>query len=772
MGNIDFCLVVGNMGKVSEKHKEIERFVDQLKIPNAYSNSTASQINQQDNQPLKQCSETLVMVNHSPIQKQENIEKNQQMNNDKKSDITTNVTEKYRLIALETSDLIAFTTFDANPVYTFISPSHKKILGYDEKDMLGKSGLDFIHEDDIQSLVEILLTYLEVKINNSFTSDMLSNAKNIDFRIRDKAGQWHYLRSTVNIVKNELLFISKDISEHKKAQEALAESERRYRTLYSNLRDGFAAIDLSGKIAEWNPAFVSMLGYSTDEIIQLTYEDITPVKWHDFERRILDEQVKKRGYSDLYEKEYIHKDGTIFPIELQTYAIYDNHNQLCGFWAFIRDITIRKKMDSEQKENQERIKAIVLNAPIGIAVSDRSRHFISANDAFCKILGYTENELQKMTFRDITHIDDLKESNNKIDDLNSGKISYFTQEKRYVKKDKSVIIGKVTVSAMRNQEDSPCLYIAELEDITDPKRMDEALKKSEEKFVKAFRSSPVAIAVTRISDGRFLEVNKSLEKLIGYTRDELLSNTTIGLNIWADTIDRKNLFEELAKIGSVYDHEYRFRSKNGNVILTRYSGEVIDFSGEQCVLSVLIDITEYKKAHELLQESEEKYRSIVENTQDIIMLTSPDSRVGYISPACFTVLGHQPDDLIGKIPEIFYPDDIEKVKTALSKALQGTSGANLEYRIVTKNKAVRWVSHSWSPIFSENHKLRYVVSIIRDITNTKDTEQNLKIKIEELEKYKSVTVNREVKMVELKNEINELLKQLNQKPKYPSIEVI
>ncbi len=765
--NIDLQLVVLTMDKESDKHNEIEHFVDQLKIHVAYSNTSELQTTQQKNQPLNQCSETLLEKNGSPILEKENINEKQHMNDEEKSNITTDVTEKYRLIALKTSDLIAFTTFDINPVYTFISPSHQKILGYDEKDLLGKSGLDFIHEDDIQNLVEILLTYIEAKINNTLTSDMVSDSKKIDFRIRDKTNQWHYLHSTVNIVKNELLFISKDITEQKKAQDALAESERKYRTLYSNLRDGFAAIDITGKITESNTAFVSMLGYSTNEVKQLTYEDITPVKWHDFERKILDDQVKKRGYSDLYEKEYIRKDGTIFPIELQTYAIHDDQNQLCGFWAFIRDITIRKKMDSEQKENQDRIKAIVDNAPIGIAVSDRSRHFISANDAFCKTLGYSENELQKMTFRDITYIDDLDESNKKIDDLSAGKISYFIQEKRYVKKDKSVIIGKVTVSTMRNQEGAPCLYIAELEDITDRRRMDVALKKSEEKFVKAFRSSPVAIAMTRISDGRFFEVNKSLEKLIGFTRDELLSNTTIGLNIWVDSIDRKNLFEELAKTGSVYDHDYRFRSKNGNVILTRYSGEVIDISGEQCVLSVLIDITENKIAHELLRVSEEKYRSIVENTQDIIMLTNPDGCVGYISPACFTIIGHQPDDLVGKIPDIYYPEDVEKVKSALSKALQGTSGTNLEYRIVTKNKSVRWVSHSWSPILSENHELRYVVSIIRDITDTKNTEQNLKMKIEELEKYKIVTVNREIKMVQLKQEINELRKQLNLDPKYP-----
>jgi PAS domain S-box-containing protein len=755
------------MNKESEKLKDIENTVDHLRVRNVVTSCPVQHTQHQSKQPPSEYSKTLIKIRSDS---NEDYEKDsliiQNMNNENKSDLTTDLTEKYRLIALNTSDLIAFTTFDVNPTFTFVSPSHKKILGYTESDLLGQPGLDFIHGDDREQLMEILLTYIDSKINNALTSEMLTSAQDIDFRFRDKSGQWHFLRSTVDIVKNELLFISKDITEHKKAQEALVESERKYRSLYDNLRDGFAAVDLNGKITECNAAFIEMLGYSITELRELTYEDITPVKWHDFESRILNEQVKKRGYSELYEKEYKQKNGTIFPIELQTYAIIDNQNCICGFWAFVRDISIRKKMDSEQRESQERIKAIVMNAPIGIATCGNNKYFINANNAFCKILGYTENELQKMTFKDITHIDDINESNKNIHDLSIGKISSFTQEKCYIKKDKNVIVGKVIVSAIRDQEGNPSLYVAELEDITERKRMDEALKKSEEKFMKAFKSSPVAIAITRISDGRFLEVNKSVEKLIGYTRDELISHTTIGLNIWVDGNDRKNLFEELGKTGSVYDHEYHFLSKSGNVIITRYSGEVIDFSGELCVLSVLIDITDYKKADDLLRESEEKYRSIVENTQDIIMLTNPDGRVSYISPACFTFLGYQPDEIIGKISEIFYADDVEIVHSALSKALQGISGTNLEYRILTKKGELRWVSHSWSSIINENHELRCVVSIVRDITDIKLAEQNLKVKIEELEKYKSITVNREIKMVELKKEINELCKQLNQKPKY------
>jgi PAS domain S-box-containing protein len=123
------------------------------------------------------------------------------------------------------------------------------------------------------------------------------------------------------------------------------------------------------------------------------------------------------------------------------------------------------------------------------------------------------------------------------------------------------------------------------------------------------------------------------------------------------------------------------------------------------------------------------------------------------------VIGYEPNDLIGKIPQIFYPDDLQKVQNAFSHALEGKSGSNLEYRIITKNGEVRWVSHSWSPILSANNQLKYIVSIIHNISESKLIEQKLKLKIDELERYKNITVNREIKMIELKKE-NKTLKNM------------
>ena len=143
---------------------------------------------------------------------------------------------------------------------------------------------------------------------------------------------------------------------------------------------------------------------------------------------------------------------------------------------------------------------------------------------------------------------------------------------------------------------------------------------------------------------------------------------------------------------------------------------------------------EHKRMEEALRKSEEKYKNIVENIHEVIMLTQPDGIISYLSPACKEVLGHDPEDLMGKQPWIIHPDDLELVKEIHYRALKGESGSNLEYRIRTKNGVVKWVSHSWKAIL-HNSKLQTLVSAVRDITERKRAEEELK---QSEEKYRNL----------------------------------
>jgi PAS domain S-box-containing protein len=127
-------------------------------------------------------------------------------------------------------------------------------------------------------------------------------------------------------------------------------SEREYRELNAGLRDGLVNLDLERNILSCNPAFEAMVGYSLKELQRIKLRNLTPEKWHAMENRALDEQVLTRGYSDLYQKEYIRKDGVTFPVEMSVYLTRDERGNPAGFWGFVRDITDRLQAEQEREQ--------------------------------------------------------------------------------------------------------------------------------------------------------------------------------------------------------------------------------------------------------------------------------------------------------------------------------------------------------------------------------------------------------------------------------------
>lgn len=160
------------------------------------------------------------------------------------------------------------------------------------------------------------------------------------------------------------LMVKRSISYQTK--KALLESQENYRRLHESITDAYAMVDMHGNIIEFNPAFQKMLGYKKEELLKLNLKDITPEKWHAFEAEIIQEQVLKESSSTVYQKEYIHKSGRIFPIELKTYLLKDEYDKNKAMWAIIRDITERKQFEKElinakeKAEENDKLKSIFL----------------------------------------------------------------------------------------------------------------------------------------------------------------------------------------------------------------------------------------------------------------------------------------------------------------------------------------------------------------------------------------------------------------------------
>ncbi len=146
-----------------------------------------------------------------------------------------------------------------------------------------------------------------------------------------------------------------DVTDRKRPEHAIMESEKRYRQLYETSRDGYVMVDMNGHIREFNHTFQDMLGYKSPEIKTLNCWDITPPHWHSEEKKILEEQVLALGYSELYEKEFIRKDATLVPVELRTYLLHDHSGNAAGMWSFVRDISKNKEEEIKREALRKEI---------------------------------------------------------------------------------------------------------------------------------------------------------------------------------------------------------------------------------------------------------------------------------------------------------------------------------------------------------------------------------------------------------------------------------
>ncbi|HPH94700.1 MAG TPA: PAS domain S-box protein [Anaerolineaceae bacterium] len=151
-----------------------------------------------------------------------------------------------------------------------------------------------------------------------------------------------------------------------RAELELQRSDTRYQVLYRGMMDGFVQVNMEGKILASNQAFQEMLGYRGDELTRLTYMDLTPRKWHDMEERITREQIIPRGYSELYAKEYICKNGVILPAELRVYLNRDENGQPSSMWAAVRDISERDRATRALAESEERFRVLFEESPIAL----------------------------------------------------------------------------------------------------------------------------------------------------------------------------------------------------------------------------------------------------------------------------------------------------------------------------------------------------------------------------------------------------------------------
>jgi diguanylate cyclase (GGDEF)-like protein/PAS domain S-box-containing protein len=298
-----------------------------------------------------------------------------------------------------------------------------------------------------------------------------------------------------------------------------------------------------------------------------------------------------------------------------------------------------------------------------------------------------------------------------------------------------------------------------LTDFTPPASPDEELRRSEERFAAIFRASPVAIIIRSLVDGRFLDANDRFLEMTGYAREEVIGRTPSEVGVWVgSSVDDPNHVAGLVRShGTVRNHEGTFRTKSGDLRHVLLSLERIELEGQVCLLGFGYDVTERKAAEVALRTSEERFRALVQNVNDIITILDADGVISYESPAVERVLGYTPEELIGVDPfTLIHPDDVAEVRDLFEEALR-RPGVNIpaEFRFKDKSGSWRRLEVTGTNLLGDPSVAGIVVNS-RDVTERKEAAEALRAS-EQRARELAAAAGRQAQELELLDQVRSAL---------------
>jgi len=666
---------------------------------------------------------------------------------------------RYRAIVEDQTELIC--RFDPDSTLTFVNEAYCRFFNKRREDLLGFSFMPLIPPEDRK------------KVRAQFDSLGPENPVGThEHRVIAPNGEirWHQWtnRSILDDEGRTLEFqaVGRDITDHKRAEEELRQSEERFRSLVENSTDWFWAVDENAVYTYSSPKIRDLLGYEAEEVLGKTPFSFMPPDEADRVADIFSSYAKSSRPFKLLENTNVHKNGHLVVLETSGIPIFDAEGVFRGYRGIDRDITERKQAEEElrkahedmekkveertrdlleaneqlkreiknrkreksrRRESEAYMEAILNAAPIGIGLV-KNRVFGWVSHRMSEMLGYSADELVGQSARIVY------ESEEEFDRV--GRVKYQeikergigTVETRLRRKNGSVIDVVLCSSALDPGDLSRGAIFTVL-DITERKQGEQALRESEEKYRRLVESSIDGIAIVQGTELKF--ANPALldmygaskaEEVVGHNFTEFVSHEH------RDLLVQRGLDRESGK-DVLNRYEFKALRQDGTEFDAEISVNPIPYQGKPARQAFLRDVTARKRGEKYLRESEQKYRLLVENLPSIVYKGYKDWSVDFVDEKIEALTGYSMKEFNSrrmKWSDLIVKEDLAGVRESFIKALKTDKSYAREYRIKTKSEDILWIQERAMILCDQQGEIDYVSGVFFDVTEQKSAQEALR----------------------------------------------
>ncbi len=475
------------------------------------------------------------------------------------------------------------------------------------------------------------------KIEQAITAALESDEHyRVEHRITWPDGSLRWIAGQGEVFRNadgkpvRMLGTVMDITDQKNAQEALKKSETNLAKAQEISHIGSWSWDLETGKVEWSEEMFNIYGPEHEHSKKNVWEIIDELTYPgDRERvHIITEDAIKNDKPISIEYRILRPDGSVRVVFGEGEIVFDAERNPIKRVGTVQDITERKKAEEALRLSEERFNLAIRGSTDGFwDWPDTSKNALWITPRFYELIGYEHNEFQMgfEKFRELLHPEDrehfLEAVRAHLEDQQPYDVEYRLQTKSG-----DYAWFRARGQAIWDKQGKPLRMSGSIQDITARIQAEAKLRASEEKFSKAFRSSPDAFMITRQQDGSIIEVNEGFERNTGYTAAEAIGRNTFEIGLWAEPEEREKLMSLLKQQGYVRDLEICMRIKSGQVRQCLTSAELITIEGVPCLVTVTRDITE-RKAYLANMEHQATHDSLTELPNRELLFTSIEAAI-------------------------------------------------------------------------------------------------------------------------------------------------